>query len=103
MSFEAIYGKIPSIDAAAGATLGVLLNRLVVAARSTDSSRLLRARAKLDGDSFWASSPLSFRDGEQDNFLPYVVLLDGGKPMNIWPFPSNVKALRLSVPPAASR
>jgi hypothetical protein len=99
-TYEAVYGKIPSVDAAAGAAVGTLLNQLVVVARSTDPSRLLQARDSLKSDSFWG--PFSFNRGEQAAFLPYVVLLNRGKTVNIWPNPAKVGALRLSVPPAAS-
>jgi Periplasmic binding protein len=99
-TYEAVYGKEPSVDAAAGAALGALLNQIVVTARSTDPSRLLRARAHLNGGSFWGSS--SLRGGEQPTFLPYVVLLDHGLPINIWPPPGKIKHLRLSIPPAAT-
>jgi Periplasmic binding protein len=97
-TYEAVYGESPSLDAAAGAALGALLNELVIGARSTDPSRLLRAREELEGNSFWG--PLSFQNGEQAPFAPYVVLLNRGTPLNIWPPPARVKALRLSIPPA---
>jgi hypothetical protein len=98
-TYKAYYGKTPPVDAAAGAALGALLNDLVVAARSTDPSRLLRARDTLKGGSLWG--PLSFKRGEQAAFSPYVVLLDQGKLVDIWPPPGKVRALRRSIPPAA--
>jgi hypothetical protein len=100
-TYEAVYDRPPSSDAASGAALGALLTQLVAVARSTDPSRLIRARDALKSGSLWG--PLSFRHGEQAAFSPYVVLLDRGKTVNIWPPPGKIEALRFSVPPAASR
>jgi ABC-type branched-subunit amino acid transport system substrate-binding protein len=91
------YGRLPTIDAAAGAALGIVVSQAVQLARSTDANRVLAARDRIDVDSVWGK--LSFVNGENDSAYPQAVLLDGSGPRAITADRSGARRLKASIPP----
>lgn len=92
-----VYGEQPTVDAAAGTALGILVQALIQRARSTDPGRVLLARESLAIESFWGT--LRFVNGEQDPTpSAQLVLADGEDLRSIWPEPPDPPALRRSVP-----
>jgi hypothetical protein len=97
--YRIAYGGTPSVDAAAGAAVGVVIQQMVQGARSTDPVRMLRARDRMKVESFWGS--LSFVNGEQRPAPSAHLVLSGGNELvSIWPDPPNPPGLRRSVPAA---
>ena len=97
------YGGIPTTEAAAGAGLGLTVSSMVPLARSTDPTRMLRAREYMDAPSVWGA--LTFDHGEERLPNSQLVLVDHGRVRQIAPPAPSAKPaqgsrlLRSSVPP----
>jgi ABC-type branched-subunit amino acid transport system substrate-binding protein len=94
------YGRLPTIDAAAGAALGTALSNAVQLARSTDTSRILAAREQIAADSILGR--ISFANGEDDADYPQAVLLEGRQVRPITPDRLGAQRLKASVPTGAT-
>ena len=95
------YGDLPTRDAAAGAAMGVVITQMVLGARSTDPTRMLKARDELEEPSFWGR--LKFENGQQVPDAPSLLLLDRGRLVPMWPEQRRPNRLRSSVPQRARR
>jgi hypothetical protein len=95
--FRLAHNRLPRTGAAAGAAVGLAISRLVGTARSTDPTRLLRARDDLNEPSLWGR--LIFEDGMQRDEPGALVLVDAGRIRQIAPQPFDFRLLRASVPP----
>ena len=94
------YGDLATTEAAAAAAAGIVITQAVQTARSTDVSRMLRARDSLRTESLWGT--LRFEDGEQVALPPAAVLLTPNGPQSIGPAPSQPALLVRSKPKPVS-
>jgi ABC-type branched-subunit amino acid transport system substrate-binding protein len=94
--YRKAYGAAPGLDAAAGAALGVTLSASVERARSTDPSRVLKARDSMRMPSFYGT--LAFKRGEQLPIPSVLVLGHRGTPRFAFSRQGGVGAILASVP-----
>jgi hypothetical protein len=95
--YTSLHGGQPTTDAAAGATLGILLARAVQDAKATIGARLIGAFERLDALTPWGQ--VRFTDGDAVTPPAQVILLDRGVPRSIFPFPPVPGRLQESLPP----
>jgi hypothetical protein len=81
--YESAYGGAPTPDAAAGAALGLILDRMVYEARSTDPSRMLRVRGSMMVPSPWGT--ITFHGGRSRPVPSQLVLAKHGRVEHVDP------------------
>jgi hypothetical protein len=98
-AYDVAFGGTPPTDAVAGASIGLIVRTMVIVARSTDPTRLLKAR---DATPILTPlGPIVFQRGQPRQVPSVVVLLGPKSTTPLLPNDKGVAGLRKSVPPKA--